>query len=229
MIAINNDRREHCITGWQASFNQILPEIERRLRGAFCGFRGELQSELIQDALVQCLLSYMRLFQKGRAASVSPSSLVWYAARQVKSGRQAGCRLNCREPLSHYARLHHGIRLERLHTYNCKDESWINDVLEDKRASVPDQVAARLDFRAWFGTLPKRTARIARDLALGCSTAELASKYRLSPGRISQMRRSLANSWREFQHEDNRSQELSAGVEPNGSSDLQSMFVGRGG
>jgi hypothetical protein len=78
---------------------------------------------------------------------------------------------------------------------------WIEALVEDKRASVPDQVITRMDFRAWFATLTKRTKEIARDLAFGCWTSEVARKHRVTAGRISQLRRAFESSWMAFQQE----------------------------
>jgi hypothetical protein len=74
-------------------------------------------------------------------------------------------------------------------------------LVEDKRASVPDQVAAKLDVGAWFATLTKRMKEIAKDLAHGFSTSEVAEKHGVTPGRISQLRRTLEESWAAFQQE----------------------------
>ena len=70
-----------------------------------------------------------------------------------------------------------------------------------KRASVADQVAAKMDVGAWFGTLTKRMKEIAKDLAFGCSTSEVAEKHGVTAGRISQLRRVLEESWAAFQGE----------------------------
>jgi hypothetical protein len=43
--------------------------------------------------------------------------------------------------------------------------------------------------------------QIAKDLAFGCSTSEVAKKYGVTAGRISQLRRSLEESWATFQQE----------------------------
>ena len=54
---------------------------------------------------------------------------------------------------------------------------------------------------AWFTTLTKRMKEIARDLACGYSTSEVAKKYGVTAGRISQLRRMLEESWAAFQGE----------------------------
>ncbi len=80
-----------------------------------------------------------------------------------------------------------------------EQSKWIDTLVEDKHASVPDQVAAKMDVGDWFATLTKRMKQIARDLAFGFSTSEVAKKYGVTAGRISQMRRLLEESWGEFQ------------------------------
>jgi len=72
--------------------------------------------------------------------------------------------MNRNEPLSLYAQLFSGISVDR------SFGEWIDILVEDKRASVPDQVAAKLDVRGWFSTLTSRMKEIAADLAIGCST-----------------------------------------------------------
>jgi hypothetical protein len=62
-------------------------------------------------------------------------------------------------------------------------------------------VAARLDFSDWFATLSRRMKEIAGDLARGFTTSEAARKYRVTAGRISQIRRELETSWNNFQGE----------------------------
>ena len=46
-----------------------------------------------------------------------------------------------------------------------------------------------------------RNRRIAVSLAVGNRTKEVARQFRLSPGRVSQLRRELHDSWQTFQGE----------------------------
>ena len=133
--------------------------------------------------------------------SASAMSLAWFAAKQVKQGRPAVGRLSSREPLSRYAQLGQGFHVERLHPTARADDQWIDRIVEDERASVADQVAVRMDVRAWLATLSRRLRRIARDLAYGCSTSEVAKKHGVTAGRVSQLRRELYDAWRVFQGE----------------------------
>ena len=192
MIAINNERNE---TTWQSSFVAMLPEIEQKLRLAFCRLDPEAREDAIEEAVVHSLLAYVRLHEQGRAGVATPSSLAWYSSHQVKCGRPAAGRMNGKDPMSRYAQIGNGIQTDR------QPNNWIDAIVEDKRAAVADQVAAKMDFGAWFATLPQRMKEIAKDLAFGCSTSEVAKKYGVTPGRISQLRRMLEESWAAFQQE----------------------------
>jgi hypothetical protein len=198
MIAFNNCA-DNVPSTWQDGFVQILPELAQRLHRAFRELDAESRDDATENGIVHCLLSYIRLFERGTVRAIRPSSLAWYAALQVRRGRQAACRLNGREPLSRYAQVGKNLTVERLQSYCPATGEWIDSLIDDRSASVADQVALRMDLRAWLVTLSQRTRRIAKDLAYGFSTAEMARKYCLSASRISQLRRELERSWSSFQ------------------------------
>jgi len=190
MIAFNNEHNE---TNWQTNFVAMLPEIQQKLRLAFCRLDPEAREDAIEEAIVHSLLAYVRLDKQGRADVATPSSLAWYSSRHVRRGRPAGGRMNGKEPLSRYGQISNHIEIQR------QPSNWIDAMVEDKRALVADQVAAKMDVGAWYATLTKRMKEIAKDLAFGSSTSEVAKKYGVSAGRISQLRRSLEESWAAFQ------------------------------
>ena len=192
MIDFNN---EHSETTWQSIFVAMLPEIEQKLRLAFCRLDPEAREDAIEEGVVHSLLAYVRLVEQGRAEVATASSLAWYSSRHVRRGRPAGGRMNGKEPLSRYGQISNDIEIER------QTSNWIDAVVEDKRASVLDQVAAKMDVGAWWGTFSNRMKEIGRDLAFGCSTSEVAAKHGVTAGRISQLRRSLEESWAAFQQE----------------------------
>jgi hypothetical protein len=192
MIAINKESVE---ADWQSSFLAMLPKIERKLSLAFSHLDPEAREDAIEQAVVHSLLSYVRLVRQGRAEVATPSSLAWYSSCHVKRGRPVTGRMNARDPLSRYGQLINDIQIERLPSH------WIDTMVEDKRAAVSDQVAARMDVRAWFATLTNQMKQIAKDLAFGCTTSEVARKHGVSAGRISQLRRTLEASWAEFQND----------------------------
>jgi len=192
MIAINNERNE---TNWQTEFALIFPAIEQRLRRAFRQLDPASKDEAVGEAVLHALLAYSRLHERGRERVATPASLVFYSVRTVRRGRPAAGKMNGKDVLSRYAQVGHNIQVDR-----SKGE-WIEALVEDKRASVPDQVATKLDFASWFATLTKHMKDIARDLAFGCSTSEVAQKHGVTASRISQLRRTLEISWLAFQNE----------------------------
>jgi hypothetical protein len=194
MIAVNNERNHNEIN-WHTHFVSILPEINQRLRRAFRHLDPESREDAIEEGVVLCLLAYARLHEKDRAEVATPSTLAWYSVQQVKRGRPAVGRMNGKEPLSRYAQIGNGIRIER------QTSNWIDAIVQDRRAPVADQVAVKMDVSAWFATLTRRMSQIAKDLAFGCSTSEVAKKHGVTAGRISQLRRALEESWTEFQQE----------------------------
>ena len=180
---------------WQSAFVEMIPELKRRLGTSFRDLDPEAREDSIGEAIVHSLLAYVRLHERGRAQVATASTLAWYAALAVKRGRPAGNRINGEDPLSRYAQLSKGFQLEHRHG------NWLDLMVEDKRATIFDQVSAKLDVGAWFGTLSRRMKEIARDLAHGSTTSEVATRYGLSCGRISQLRRELEQSWADFQHQ----------------------------
>ena len=118
---------------------------------------------------------------------------------QVCEGRRVGGHLSSRDTLSAYAQRRQGFFVERLDHFDETSGEWQEVLVEDRRASPADLAAIRLDFASWLRRLPTRGRRIALSLAAGNTTAAVARKFRLSPGRISQLRSWLRTNWEEFQ------------------------------
>ena len=145
----------------------------------------------------------MRLWQQGRVALAYPTVLAKFGIAQVRDGRKVGNRLNVRDVLSPLLPGEKNVVVERIDHFDEEENQWAEAVVEDTRtASVPDTVAFRMDFPAWLGTLSRRNRRITETLALGHRTQDVARKFRISEGRISQLRRELAGSWRQFTGEE---------------------------
>jgi len=66
-------------------------------------------------------------------------------------------------------------------------------------AGPADTAATRIDFGTWLETLPARVRKIATFLATGETTMAAAQRFRLSPSRISQLRRHFYEAWHTFQ------------------------------
>jgi hypothetical protein len=139
------------------------------------------------------------LYQQGRVALAYPTVLARYAIAQIRDGRRVGAKMTVRDVLSQRCQQRKDVIVERLDLFDENEECWKEAVVVDTRsAPVPDIVAFRMDFPAWLGTLSRRDRRIALTLAKGETTSAAAERFKVSSGRISQLRRELAESWKEF-------------------------------
>jgi hypothetical protein len=127
-----------------------------------------------------------------------PTVLARFGIAQYHDGRKVGCKLNVREVLSPYCQRKKNVTVERLDQYSEADERWMEAVVEDPQTPVFEQVQFRCDFPAWLGTLSRRDRRVAEILALGNRTSDVARKFNVSEGRVSQLRRELAESRHAF-------------------------------
>ena len=107
--------------------------------------------------------------------------------------------MNVKDVLSKYCQDHKDVVVERLDTFDEQEGHWEEAVVEDTRnAPVPEIVAFRVDFADWLKSLKRRDRRIAEFLSLGHRTSDAARKFKVSEGRVSQLRRELAESWKAF-------------------------------
>ena len=84
---------------------------------------------------------------------------------------------------------------------NWREEHQLDDTTLRQRSTPADIAAMRVDFAAWLRQLERRKRAAAKLLASGAATCEAAAQLRLSPARISQLRRELKTDWARFQGE----------------------------
>ena len=186
---------------WQEPFLAMLPAIQTHARCAFRHLDPEAREEAVEEAIANAFVAFARLVELGKTEVAYPTVLAGYAVAQFKDGRRVGNRRNGRDVLSSYAQKRNHIEVERLDRFDKKEGEWLEAVVEDHRTPIPDQVAFRCDFPAWLDTLSRRNRRIAESLAVGHTTGEVAHRFRVSPGRVSQLRAELHRSWQEYQSE----------------------------
>jgi hypothetical protein len=179
----------------------LLPDIRRHLSFAFRRLAAERREEALQEALANALAAYRRLHQLGKAELAYAGPLAQYAVRQVCDGRQIACALNAMDVMSSYAQRKRGFKVASLHHADEFGGICSELLVEDRSCTPADLAASRMDFAAWQRRLPRRKRRIAAVLAAGATTAETARRFQLTAGRISQLRRELAENWRQFQGE----------------------------
>ena len=126
------------------------------------------------------------------------SVLARFGVAQVRDGRMTGGSLNCNDVSSKYCQRAKNITLERLDKYDREEDCWEEILIPDNTCTPAELAASRIDFPAWLRTLKSRDRKIAHFLSLGNRTSEAARKFDVSEGRVSQLRKELAESWREF-------------------------------
>lgn len=187
--------------GWHQGFLAMLPAIETHARIMFRNLDAAAREEAVQEVVCNALAAYVRLVQLDKVSLAYPSVLARFAVAQTRDFRKVGGRLNCRDVLSEHCQRRKGIVVERLDKFDAEDGQWIEAVVEDHRTPIPEQAAFRCDFPVWLSRLPRRNRRVAQALSVGRTTGEVAKRFRVSPGRVSQLRRELQQSWQAFHNE----------------------------
>jgi len=192
---------------WHAAFLAMVPAITRYARICFRAHDPEPRDDLTQEVIANCLVAFARLVELGKQDIAYPVVLARYAVAQIRDGRRVGTSLNVKDVSSAYCQMRKRFSMKRLDRYDAEDGSWQEVLVEDKRSGPSDIAAARIDFAAWLSSLDRRGRRIAEELATGESTGAVARRFRVSPLRVSQLRRELKASWEEF-HEKTADAEL---------------------
>ena len=177
----------------------MLPAIVTHARITFQHYDPESRAEAIQCVVASSFVTYARLVAVGKEAIAYPSVLARLGCAQYRDHRRVGAKLNIGDVLGSYCQAKKHIIVERLDRFDDEENQWQEAVVQDTRsAPVSDIVAFRCDFAAWLRSLPRRDRRITATLALGNRTSEVAKRFKVTEGRISQIRRELAESWRTF-------------------------------
>jgi hypothetical protein len=184
---------------WHKAFLAMLPAIVTHAQVAFRNLRPEARAEAVQEVVCNALKAFVQLVQLKKTNLAYPTVLARYGVAQYNDGRRVGNRLRISDVLSPYAQKHKGFKVERLDHFDEEENAWTEAVVQDTRtAPVPDIVAFRVDFSDWLKSLPRRDRKVAQYLSLGNRTSDAARKFRVSEGRVSQLRRELAESWQKF-------------------------------
>jgi hypothetical protein len=146
------------------------------------------QAEFRHNAITMAFANVLRSAELGKIGDDAELTAfvrqsLWYGIRQTLAGRM-------------------------VHRHVNPDKKW-GDVFERmERQSIADvfttdrrpdlEAALRVDFWAWHGTLSPRYQMILGDILEGHDNADLAARYGVSQGRISQMRRRFVELWGEF-------------------------------
>jgi hypothetical protein len=184
----------------QAGFLAILPLIEQHGRVYFRHVRcPDRREDRIAEMVALAWHWYMRLALRGKDPSQFPTILASYAARAVQNGRRLCGQEKAKDVLSPRAQQMHDFVVEKLPDYSTREGNLLEEALHDNtRTPVPEQACFRIDFPEWLASLGTRDRDIAKDLALGHRTRDVAAAHGLSAARVSQMRQEFRDDWERF-------------------------------
>lgn len=170
----------------QERFLELLPRIETHARIAFRHIRCPgTRADRIAETVATSWKWFCRLHDQGKDVMEFQGAFVSLAAKAVSSGRQVAGMVKAKDVLNERTQRRRGLT-----------ETPLGEALLDHSQSPPDEQAAfRIDFAEWFHSLPERDRRLVTDMVLGYQGTELAEKYGLSQGRISQKRDQFRLEW----------------------------------
>ena len=193
---------------WQQRFMVLLPTILNYVLPAFRRLRPEAKGEAVQEAVACTYLAYARLVERGKESLAFATVLADHAIKQTRIGRLVGGHINSNDISSVYGQRRRQLRLARLDRFDAREGGWQEVIIEDQRTPIPDKVAFRCDFPAWLDSFSSRDRKIAEALADGRSTTEVAKRFGITLGRVSQLRRKFEKSWLEFHGEEEEKEQM---------------------
>jgi hypothetical protein len=178
----------------------VLPKVLTHGRVYFRHLRcAERKEEYIAEMVALAWAWHRRLAERGKDATQFPTAIARFAGRAVGSGRRLAGMDRANDVLSPSAQRRRGFLVSALPEVSTLSDNPLAEALHDNTRTPPDeQCAFRLDFPAWRATHAERDRRLLDDLMLGERTLDVAGKYGLSPGRVSQLRREFLLDWRRF-------------------------------
>jgi hypothetical protein len=189
---------------WQVGFLSVLPAVQTQAQFRFRKLPADRREDAIQEAIAAACVNYQLLAARGQLDVAHPSTLADFAVRHVNIGRHVGGKQDAaKDVLSPVCHKRHGVSVVSCHFHKSGDgaDGWRQVVIAERKTSIPDTAAFRIDFPVWLKTLTRRDRKIIRSFLAGDSTSTVADRLAISPGRLSQLRRQFEHLWRTFHGE----------------------------
>jgi hypothetical protein len=194
------------------AFLALVPRIEAQAR---CRFRGipcpNKRDDQVAEAVALAWSWFLNLHRRGKDPARFPGTFGALVARAVASGRRLSGMEKANDVMSSRAHFR-GVIVERLpnSTRNSIEAlamprgQKLQDALEERLRDntltpVPDQVAFRIDWPAFFATLTDRDRKLADFLAQGHSGTAAAARFGISSARVTQLRKHWRRNWLRYE------------------------------
>ncbi len=189
-------------------FLPLKARVERHARFAFRHFPPSEREEAACEAVAAAFRSFVRLKARGKNPADFPSQMSHWATMVVMDGRHE----NSHDAMSPKAQRRHGFRVQSLSALNRRSVSeaqtrrsgrgYVDDIeeqlYENARTPPAEQAIFRIDFRNWLNTWKAKDRALIDDLVMGERTADVATKHRITSGRVSQKRRCFRDDWERY-------------------------------
>ena len=147
------------------------------------------RNDVIQDLIGIALQIYTSAVRRGKEVYYSP--LVRWAIKRYRDGRR--CRgYNSTDIFSEHTQM---LGRSKVHSFHDEEGEDRHHFMEDRRVNVADTVQFKIDYEEWHQQHSERDQQIITDLSMGERTGDVAKKYGVSAGLISQYRKRYRNSW----------------------------------
>lgn len=210
---MSNTKQPQAPTHLQDAFLELVSRIETHGHIFFRHMRcSHKKADAIQEMQSLGWMWFLRLAQRGKDVNQFVTVFVTLLARAVNNGRRLAGMNKAKDAMNEKAQRRHGFKVESLpssprtshenlhaNPHGQETQDALEEILQDNtQTPVPEQVAFRQDFPAWRLTRSERDRRLVDDLMVGERTQDVAARYGLTQGRVSQLRRDFLKDWRWF-------------------------------
>ena len=186
-----------------ARFLALLPRIEAHAKIYFRDVRcSSTRADRIAEVVALAWKWFVRLVKRGKDAALFVSALAKFAVKAVRCGRRLTGMEKAKDVMNRQTQQRRGFAVEKLPEFSTMSDNPLTEALADNTVTPPPDAAAfRVDFLRWLASLPRRDRRVAKELMVGERTLDTAHRFKMSPARVSQLRRELCQDWARFHGE----------------------------
>ena len=181
---------------------QILPILSRTVPRVVNPSDCEDSEELVQDTLATAAEMLQSLEKAGR--KIPAKSVAFYSIQRAKSGRRA-YQSGASDPLSPVFRTRNTsaiVPIDAPMQSEGEGSRTMSDFIGAPTEDPSETALRRIDWESFLGTLASREKQILSCIADGWRNMDIARRFKVTPARITQMKREIAERIKQFMGSD---------------------------
>ena len=203
--------------------NDIYPIVRAVIPKSAKPIGAEDYQELVQDTMASAAKMIESVERRGK--KLMPNSIAYYAIQQTKSGRRSYSATVTDVMAPGFLISHPDALCSMENLVDSEGElQTVGEMLAARHGDPSTNAVRRIDWEAFLEQQDRRVINIVRDLLAGYCTSELALKYGVTPPRIVQIKREIAEAVSAYMGSDILAV---AGEEPTWKRDLERLHNGR--